>query len=65
MCVSCGCNVPNDDHGDERNITLNDLQEAGQAAGIPLDDVLRNIEEAELNQGDGKAKAMSERQRTS
>ena len=24
MCVSCGCGSPNDDHGDSRNITLND-----------------------------------------
>jgi hypothetical protein len=57
MCVSCGCNTPNDDHGDDRNITMNDLQEAGQAAGIPLEDVVRNIEEGASNQEDAEPAA--------
>lgn len=43
MCVSCGCGRPNDDHGDSRNITLNDLDQAAKAAGTTRDKVLRNM----------------------
>ena len=43
MCISCGCGTPNDDHGDTRNITLQDLDQAAQAAGTTRDRVLQNI----------------------
>jgi hypothetical protein len=43
MCVSCGCGRPNDDHGDSRNITLNDLDQAAIAAGTTRDKVLQNM----------------------
>ena len=43
MCLSCGCGQPNDDHGDSRNITLNALNQAAQAAGTTRDKVLQNI----------------------
>ena len=37
MCVSCGYGKPNDDHGDERNITQRDLDRAAEAARISND----------------------------
>ena len=43
MCLSCGCGKPNDDHGDARNITLNALNQAAEAAGTTRDRVLQNI----------------------
>ncbi len=43
MCVSCGCGSPNDDHGDSRNITLDDLDQAAVAAGTTRDKVLQNM----------------------
>ena len=43
MCLSCGCGQPNDDHGDSRNITLNDIDQAAKAAGTTRDKVLQNI----------------------
>ena len=43
MCLSCGCGQPNDDHGDARNITLNVLNQAAEAAGTTRDRVLQNI----------------------
>ena len=43
MCVSCGCGHPNDDHGDSRNITLHDLDQAAIAAGTTRDKVLQNM----------------------
>jgi hypothetical protein len=46
MCLSCGCGEPNAKHGDDRHITLEDLEEAAKAAGISLEEVLRNLEAA-------------------
>ena len=46
MCMSCGCGEPNAAHGDDRHITLEDLEEAAKAAGITLEEVLRNLEAA-------------------
>ena len=50
MCVSCGCGQLNDDHGDERHITMNRLQEAAKAAKISLADAVANIEQAAGNE---------------
>ena len=43
MCISCGCGNPDDDHGDARNITLKDLDQAAEAAGTTRHRVLQNI----------------------
>lgn len=43
MCLSCGCGVPNDDHGDPRNITMDDLKAAADAAGMDIEDAAANI----------------------
>lgn len=44
MCTSCGCGIPDDDRGDERNITLEDLEDAADAAGITVEEVVDNIQ---------------------
>lgn len=33
-CLSCGCGLPHEDHGDHRNITVEDVEAAGQAANL-------------------------------
>ena len=43
MCMSCGCGRPDDQMGDERNITQDRLQAAADAAGISLEDAAKNI----------------------
>lgn len=43
VCMSCGCGKPNDNHGDERNITEDDLDRAAQAANIGRDQAAQNI----------------------
>ncbi len=43
MCLSGGCDSPNDDHGDPRNITLARLREAAEAQGITVDEAAANI----------------------
>ena len=45
MCMSCGCKQYNEDHGDPRNLTMDDLQQAADAAGISVDEAARNIQE--------------------
>ena len=43
MCLSCGCGIFSDDHGDRRNITLADLAAAAGAAGVTLAQAAENI----------------------
>jgi hypothetical protein len=33
-----------DDHGDERNITMNDLRQAAEAAGITPEEAVKNVQ---------------------
>ena len=32
MCVSCGCGKPNENHGDPRHITMQQIQQAAEEA---------------------------------
>lgn len=43
MCMSCGCGMPNDNHGDERDITQDDLDRAAAAADISREQSGENI----------------------
>jgi len=45
-CVSCGCGLPHDDHGDARNITQEDVEAAGAAVGIAPGQAASNIADA-------------------
>jgi hypothetical protein len=45
MCLSCGCKQPDERHGDDRNIVMDDLKLAAEAAGVSAKDVVRNIQE--------------------
>lgn len=45
MCISCGCGEPNATHGDDRHITLEDLEAAAEAAEISVREVAKNIEQ--------------------
>ncbi len=55
MCVSCGCGSPNDSHGDQRNITMDDLDQAAQAVGINRDQVVKNINSSSLTNQSGSS----------
>ncbi|HVQ87736.1 MAG TPA: hypothetical protein VMT88_06090 [Actinomycetes bacterium] len=46
MCTSCGCGVPNEDHGDTANITQDQLDSAAMAANITPEEVAQNISNA-------------------
>lgn len=43
MCLSCGCGLPNEDHGDDRHLTHGDLVRAAQAAGVTPKQALKNM----------------------
>src|SRR5579885_1633099 len=45
MCVSCGCGQVNDNHGDKRNITMDQVRAAAQAANTDEQTVARNIQQ--------------------
>ena len=53
MCVSCGCGKSNDAHSDMRNITMDDVNRAAEAAGITPDQAAHNISES-CQRGSGK-----------
>ncbi len=42
MCMSCGCEKPDDDHGDGRNITQRDLDRTAESARISTDRAAQN-----------------------
>ncbi len=46
MCMSCGCNKADDDHGDPRHVTTSTLQEAAKAAGIEASEAAQNIQKS-------------------
>ena len=43
MCLDCNCGKPNDDHGDSRHITYQQLQAAAQASGIDAEEAADRI----------------------
>ena len=44
MCMNCGCNEPDERHGNDANITMEDLRSAARATGQDLDETVGNIE---------------------
>ncbi len=44
MCVSCGCGEIHDNHGDPRHLTVEDLEQAAEAANLTVDQVVQNIQ---------------------
>ena len=43
MCLDCGCKKPNDNHGDTRHITYQQIQSAAQASGIDAEEAADRI----------------------
>lgn len=43
MCLTCGCLNPTDDHGDQRNITITDMQKAADVQDISLLQAFKNF----------------------
>jgi len=45
MCLTCGCQLPYDDHENPKHLTLQDLEESAQADGLSLPDAVANLVE--------------------
>jgi hypothetical protein len=45
MCISCGCDEPEANHGNSKHITLKQFRDAAQAAEVDMGQLLKNIEE--------------------
>lgn len=43
MCLDCGCGEPNNRHGDDRHITMDDVKAAAKASEISVAEAARNI----------------------
>jgi len=61
MCLSCGCMMPDDNHGDERYIVMQDLVDAAKADNATLDQTWKNIVETmnQVRESKLKSKAWS------
>ena len=54
MCLDCGCGEPNERHGDERHIIMDDVRAAAEASEISVDEAARNISQG-LSQAQNSA----------
>ena len=55
MCLDCGCGKPNDQHGDDRHITMDDVRSAAEASGISVEEASRNIQSGLKNADTGSS----------
>lgn len=46
MCLNCGCGMPDDDMGNQDNITLTDLAKAAIASKMSAQDTLKAIKDS-------------------
>lgn len=57
MCASCGCGKPNDQHGDNRHITLDQVKQAAKASEISPMEVAQNLMDS-VRQESGASSSM-------
>lgn len=50
MCANCGCGIPEDKHGDERNITWSQIVSAAEANGQSPAEATQNIQTMMMRQ---------------
>ncbi len=43
MCLDCGCGEPNERHGDDRHIIMDDVRAAAEASELSVEEAARNI----------------------
>lgn len=51
MCANCGCGLPEETHGDDRNITWSQIVASADAVGIPPEQAAQNINDMADQQG--------------
>jgi hypothetical protein len=43
MCLTCGCMLPHDDHGNSDYLTIEDLERSAKADDMALDEAVANL----------------------
>ncbi len=43
MCLTCGCMLPHDDHGNPDYVTIEDLEKSARADDMTLDEAVANL----------------------
>jgi hypothetical protein len=51
MCANCGCGVPEDKHGDDRNIAWSEIQAAAEANDASPSEAIQNMQTMAEQQG--------------
>lgn len=51
MCATCGCGIPEDKQGDERNINWSEIVAAAEANDISPNEVIQNMQTMAQQQG--------------
>jgi ribosomal protein S26 len=51
MCANCGCGIPEDTHGDERNIRWSEVVASAEANDISPKDAIENMRTMAEQQG--------------
>jgi hypothetical protein len=50
MCANCGCGIPEDKHGDDRNINWSEIVASAEANDTTPDQAVQNMQEMARNQ---------------
>ncbi len=59
MCLDCGCMKPDERHGDERHIIMQDLVDAAKSNDQKVEQALQTIEKTTKQVLDGKIQSKS------
>jgi hypothetical protein len=51
MCANCGCGIPEDNHGDDRNIRWSVIVAAAEANEMPASEAVQNMQKMAEQQG--------------
>jgi ribosomal protein S26 len=51
MCANCGCGIPEDKHGDDRNIAWSEIVASAEANDISPAEAVSNMQEMARQQG--------------
>jgi hypothetical protein len=54
MCISCGCDEPEANHGNPKHITLQQLKDAAEVAEVDVTQLSKNISEGLKRYGGAK-----------
>ena len=53
MCANCGCGIPEEAHGDDRNILWSEIVAAAEASNLTPTEAVDNMVEMAKSQGAG------------